>query len=251
MKFDYIVKEIDKQTALSMVQRYHYSNTLPKINKHFLGFFLNEKLVGIVTLGYGTRPRHTIQKLFPSLNTNDYYEIGRMCMSDEMPRNSESQMLSLLVKWIKKHEPERKVLFTWADGMLGKAGYVYQASGFLYCGYSETDIYLKDGVKIHPRQTKKMFGTGVDDKRITARPTTEQMKVFGINHYKGKQFKYIKFLCGRTEKKKLLKELVGGVREYPKENDLAWRQKDLDSGKWIIATKPPYKTDMQIEGETK
>ena len=57
-KFD--IKEISKEEALNMIQKYHYSNTLPKINKYFLGFFLEKELVGVVTLGWGTRPRHTI-----------------------------------------------------------------------------------------------------------------------------------------------------------------------------------------------
>lgn len=115
------IKEISKEEALKMIRKYHYSNTLPKINKYFLGFFLGGELVGVVTLGWGTRPRHTIQRIFPSLDTKDYLEIGRMCMTEEMPRNSESQMLSQLVKWIRKNIPKLKVLFTWADGMLGKA----------------------------------------------------------------------------------------------------------------------------------
>ena len=83
--------------------------------------------MGVVTLGWGIRPRHTIQRIFPSLDTKDYLEIGRMCMTEEMLRNSESQMLSQLVKWLRKNIPELKVLFTWADGMIGKVGYVYQA----------------------------------------------------------------------------------------------------------------------------
>ena len=72
-------------------------------------------LVGTITLGWGVRPKNTIQKLFPDLESKDYFEIGRMCMLDEMPRNSESQMLSACVKWIKANCPEVKVLFTWAD----------------------------------------------------------------------------------------------------------------------------------------
>lgn len=130
----YDVKEINKDDALEMVKKYHYSNSLPRLNKHFIGFFLNEELVGVVTLGWGTRPLHTIKCIFPSLETKDYYEIGRMCMTEEMPRNSESQMLSALCKWIKHNEPEIKVLFTWADGMLGKPGFVYQACSFMYGG---------------------------------------------------------------------------------------------------------------------
>lgn len=53
MRFDYTLKEIDKQTALEMVKRYHYSNALPSLNKHFVGFYLGEELVGVVTLGWG------------------------------------------------------------------------------------------------------------------------------------------------------------------------------------------------------
>ena len=103
-----------------MVRLYHYSNTLPRLNKHFVGFYLENKLVGVATLGWGTRPLHTIRKIFPSLETKDYFEIGRMCMTEDMPRNSESQMLSQLSRWIKLYYPETKVLFTWADGMVSK-----------------------------------------------------------------------------------------------------------------------------------
>ena len=243
MKVTYEVKEITREVALEMVQKYHYSNTLPKLNKHFIGFYLKGELVGVVTLGWGTRPLHTIKKLFPSLETKDYFEIGRMCMTEKIPRNSESQMLSQLTNWIKRNCPEVKVLFTWADGMLGKPGYVYQASNFFYAGFIWTDIYMKDGVKLHPRQTRHFFSSGEGDKRITCRPTKQQMQELNIQHYKGKQFKYVLFLCNKKSTKHLLKEaLVSINRDYPKNNDLLWKiRKD---GKWIQSEKPPYETDI-------
>ena len=145
------IQEISKQTALDMVKKYHYSNTLPRLNKYFLGFYLEGSLVGVVTLGWGTRPKHTIQKLFPSLDTKDYLEIGRMCMTEDMPRNSESQMLSQLVKWLKHNHPEIKVLFTWADGMQGKPGYVYQAANFRYAGYSDAGLFKNSNKPLYPR----------------------------------------------------------------------------------------------------
>lgn len=110
--YKFEIKEITKEEALLMIQKYHYSNTLPKLNKYFVGFFLEKELVGVITLGWGTRPKHTIQRIFPSLDTKDYLEIGRMCMTEEMPRNSESQMISQLVKWLKKNHSQLKVLFT-------------------------------------------------------------------------------------------------------------------------------------------
>ena len=247
--FNYTIKEITKDEALKMVKEYHYSSTLPKINKHYLGFFLNDRIVGVVTLGLGTRPKHTIKKIFPNLDTKDYYEIGRMCMIDEMPKNSESQMLSQLIKYIKENYKDIKVLFTWADGMLNKPGYVYQAANFLYAGYTTTDIYLYKGIKIHPRQTKKIFGLE-HDPRVTVRPTLEQLNEYGIKHYKGMQIKYIFFLCDKTTKKKLMREAtIPLTRDYLKGKDLKWKVKN-ECGKWIITDNPPlYKTDTNLKDE--
>ena len=229
------IKEISKEDALRMIRKYHYSNTLPKINKYFQGFFLDKELVGVVTLGWGTRPRHTIQRIFPSLDTKDYLEIGRMCMTEEMPRNSESQMLSQLVKWIHRNIPELKILFTWADGMVGKVGYVYQASNFIYAGYSDGEMYMKDGVKIYVRQMKSfLVPGGQKDSQITVRPIMEQMKKYGILHFKGKQYRYLLFLCDRKEKQKLMDEcLIDLELPRPKDNDLSWRVKDAETGKWV------------------
>lgn len=230
-----------------MVKTYHYSNILPRLNKHFIGFYLDNKLVGVVTLGWGTRPLHTIRKIFPSLETKDYYEIGRMCMTEDMPRNSESQMLSQLIKYIKKECPEIKVLFTWADGMVGKPGYVYQAANFWYLGYIWTDMYMKDGIKLHPRQTKQFFSKGKDDKRLSCRPTLEQMNKLGISHFKGKQFKYLFFTCNKKTQRELKEECLEPLnREYPKGKDLQWKLKNKD-GKWEFCDKPPYKTDMNTQ----
>lgn len=249
-KYKFEVNEISKQQCLEMVRKYHYSNTLPKLNKHFLGFFINGGvLVGVITLGWGTRPKHTIQRIFPSLDTKDYLEIGRMCMTEEMPRNSESQMLSACVKWIKRNLPELKVLFTWADGMLGKCGYVYQASNFIYAGYSGGEMYMKDGIKVHVRSMKQILCKDYrNDKRLTVRPTLQQMREYNIKHYKGKQYRYLMFLCDKKLETKLRQEcLIDISLPRPKDNDLQWTIRNTNTGKWEVAEKPFYIADMDDE----
>ena len=242
MAYKYDIREITKEQALDMIRKYHYSNTLPRLNKKFIGFYLDNELVGVVTLGYGTQPKNTIQKLFPQLTSKDYYEIGRMCMTDDMPRNSESQMLSQLVKWLRANT-DIKVLFTWADGMLGKCGYVYQASNFLYAGYCLTDTYLINGVKVHPRSMKQILSP--NDKRITVRPTLEQMRQYNIRHYKGLQFKYVIFV-DRTMAKELRETCLFDLDcIHPKDKDLYWKEKDVFTGKWHLSSMPAYITDCR------
>ena len=132
-KYDFEIKEISKFDTAELVQTYHYSKIMPTLTKYFLGCFLEGELVGALTLGWGTKPRHTFNKILPMVRILDkikkvdengnvmvdkkgevikefihdindwYYEIGKMCMKPEMPKNSESQMLSCVVKWIKEN----------------------------------------------------------------------------------------------------------------------------------------------------
>lgn len=102
---------------------------------------------------------------------------------------------------------------------------------------------MKDGIKIHVRGMKQFLSP--NDKRITVRPTIEQMRQFNIQHFKGKQYRYLKFLCGKIEKRKLLRECeIDLSLPNPKDNDLSWRTKDLNTGKWVKSNKPPYIRDV-------
>ena len=156
-----IVREVDYRVATLFLQKWHYSPIIPKLTKHWLGCYIDDELVGVLSLGWGTRPKHTIQVLFPELTSADYFEIGKMAMTDDMPKNSESQMLSLAIKWIRQHL-RIKFLFTWADGIVGKVGYVYQGSNFLFGGWNQTDTYVTDkGEKIHPRSSRRLCDENV------------------------------------------------------------------------------------------
>jgi len=229
------VREIDKVEALSLVFSFHYSKIMPRLTEVYLGGFIDDELVGVITLGWGVRPLHTIRVLFPSLTAKDYYEIGKMCMHEDMPKNSESVFLSRTIRWLKQNKPDKKLLFTWADGTLGKPGYVYQSANFLYGGYIWTDLYMsEEGERIHPRSAQGITSRHQKKQaKYGHRPTRQQLKEFGWNHYKGKQFRYLQFLCDKREKRRLLKESsVEWNIEYPKSKDLEWKIRDLNAGGW-------------------
>jgi hypothetical protein len=224
---NFVIREMGRERAVDLIQSTHYSKVMPRLTKHFLGCFLEDRLVGVVTLGWGTQPKATINKMFTGLGTKDYYEIGKMCMLDEMPRNSESQMLSKVVKWMKQNTPDRLFLYTWADGIVGKPGYVYQSFNFLYGGFIWTDIYVSDkGEKIHPRSTKSLCKENAEmigkDKVFWL--TYDFMEKKGIKRIKGKQFRYILPLNKRAKRMLKKESNMKWTIEYPKHIDLEWKE---------------------------
>jgi len=246
MKYDFKINEISRSYATDFVQSLHYSKIMPKLTKHFLGCYLKNELVGVLTLGWGTQPKATIAKLFDGLDTKDYYEIGKMCMKEEMPRNSETQMISAVVKWMKDNCPEKQFLYTWADGIMGKPGYVYQAANFLYGGFIWTQIYISDkGEKIHPRSSKKLceenvkfklakepdFFVGKKGERIYWL-TQDFLDHKGICKIHGKQFRYILPL-NKKARKLLKKSNVEWNLNYPKESDLVWNKSTVEGKKQL------------------
>jgi len=259
----YEIREVGKFKATELVQANHYSPVMPKLTKHWLGVFKGEEMVGAVTLGWGTRPLHTIQKIINTdMGSAHYLEIGKMCMLDSEPHNSETQMISQLVRWIKENRPNVLFLYTLADGIMGKCGYVYQAANFYYGGEYWTDSYMSaKGEKIHPRSTRKLCADNwrwhYDENSVGYRQefkdnherkireaqqnatklpkekvfwlTPEFMKHVGLRKIKGKMFRYI-YPLNKTAKKILANKsnidwkIGSGV--YPKEmnGDLRWKE---------------------------
>ncbi|MEA2174221.1 MAG: hypothetical protein QOD00_1813, partial [Blastocatellia bacterium] len=187
------IKIISRAGARDFILQNHYARTTPSTVKVSLGWLEGDRLVGVGLWGYGVRPLHTVKKLFPSLGVENYLELNRLCLLDELPRNSESQFLSACASEILKLFPQVKVLFSWADGLRGKPGFVYQAASWLYGGFIKSEFYAaEDGEVIHPRLLISRYGTRAVWKELGLR------RIFGY------QFRYCKFLCSHKERKQLL-----------------------------------------------
>lgn len=239
-----VMKPVDYRVATLFVQERHYSPVMPKLTKHYLGAYQDDELVGILTLGWGTNPMGTIKKMFPNLTTEHYYEIGKMCMDDSMPRNSESQMMSATIHWMKKNTPEKMYLYTWADGIVGKPGYVYQAGNFLYGGFIWSDVYVTEsGEKVHFRtiQRKMKKEMGRDDLKYGPRPNDAKMGELGFSRVWGKQFRYIYPITKKA--RRYLKgdeSSMDWTLPYPKGDDLEWKIKKPGETKYVLTNAMPY-----------
>jgi len=210
----YHVQPVPRSPMAAFVAAHHYAVRVPPHCLLSLGCFAGQDLVGVASWGYGVRPRHTIQRLFPSLTTSDYYELNRLCMLDSEPRNGESHFLRLCREYIRAREPGRVVLFSWADGMRGKPGFVYQADNWLYGGFIRTEFYVTpQNEVVHPRQVTTRCGRR--DAALT--------RSLGLRRVRGRQFRYCHFLCNHAIRKRLLRESpIPWSRHYPKKDDCVW-----------------------------
>ncbi|MGI6059388.1 MAG: hypothetical protein ACOYBI_08110 [Blautia sp.] len=240
-----MIQEIPKEEAVQFIRRYHYSKVIPRLCRYFLGLYDAGRLLGVVELGWGTQPLQTIRKIFPdhALVTADYLEIGKMCFLPEMNHNQYfgSLALSTLIKWLRDNTG-CLFLYTLADGIEGKCGYVYQASNFYYLGCFKTSVYRdrETGEKIHPRSARKLLEEnalfdGVEKKNWL---THDFCAYKGIDKINGRMFRYIYPLT--KEAVKILKCYPAYVRHgYPKDGSLLF-EKRVANGKFEKIPAPQF-----------
>jgi hypothetical protein len=243
------IKEIDKDLAVDFVREYHYSKIMPRLTKYYLGFYEQERLCGVVTLGWGTQPLQTIKKLFykHDVKTQDYLEIGKMCFLPihNNTKSFGSQVCALLVTWLKENT-DCLFLYTLADGIMGKCGYVYQASNFKYIGKFKTSVYMdiQTGEKIHPRSAKQLCVENAKFKGVNKVYwlTDDFCKYKGIDKINGLMFRYI-YPLNKTAKR-MLKE----YNEYqnlsnPKDEQLLFERR-VANGKFEKIQQPNFNMNV-------
>jgi hypothetical protein len=326
MKFNFEVKLTNKAIATEFVQKYHYSPVMPAITKHYLGFYSESELKGVLTLGWGTKPRHTFNKMFTELGVLDkkkegtwaskdesywaskdesyfvgeykdkknddeadipwegtgydkdgnilgkyvkgkwngtfvedindwYYEIGKMCLSPDLndTRGAGSQMVSATIKWL-KNNTKCQFLYTMADGIMGKCGFVYQASNFYYGEQYFTSVYMmENGEKLHPRTSKQLCIENANYIRKNVDSTYDKTQVHWltsdfmihkeIKRINGLMFRYLYPLNKRA--KRLMKHSsMDWNKNYPKEINLEWVDVTDRKNKKTV---PQPKFDLDIQ----
>ena len=242
------IEEIPKKIAIDFVHKYHYSKVLPRLTKHYLGVFEEDTLVGVVTLGWGTQPLQTIRKVFPNheLTTSDYYEIGKMCfLPEKNGGNFGSLVIKHLVAWVKQNTSVN-FIYTMADGIMGKCGYVYQAASFRYLGSFKTDVYMdnKTGEKIHPRSARTLLQENAEyiGKKKVFWLTHDFCEAKDISRLRGLMFRYIHPL-NRYGRRILNSYPEYLSRAYPKDSDLVFERR-VTVGKYEAIEQPQFNMDV-------
>ena len=121
------------------------------------GVFLGQRLLGAIALGVGPFNAH---RLVDGAAPADCLTLSRLWLSDELPKNSESRVLGVVVRSLRNHT-SLKFLLSYADPAQGHLGTIYQATGWIYTGLSQAmPLYdLGDGRVRHSRSLAHGFGT--------------------------------------------------------------------------------------------
>lgn len=186
------LKECPNEEADKVIIQHHYSHKTTK--NRFKSFSVNNDK-GYLQLGYGIRPhmKHTISEL---ITKDNYCEFDRMWLSDELPKNSESQVIALLLSYLKQAYPRIKFVITYADGSVGNKGIIYKATNAIGLDRIPCDFYiLESGERVHPVSMYHRHGT-------RAKAALEAFYP-GIKHIKGTEWQYrYLYILNRSLRKK-------------------------------------------------
>ena len=224
-------------TANQIISANHYSKTFYGHSLIHLGVYA-ERLLGVLQFGLAMNPQ-SMGSVVAGTKSDEYFELNRMWLSDELPRNSESKAISYAVKFIKRVKPKTAWIQSFADERCGRFGVVYQACNFIYCGEHTSVFWELEGEMYHDSAMTRT-DTGENSKSQFLRANKEK----AIPH-KLRQFRYIYFLKRRFKDRLKLK-----IRPYPKhasEGSMESRVATSDEGQGqILHDAPIYQKQTEI-----
>lgn len=137
------------------IEKYHYSKSVNgcKVSKCY-ALYDDDEMVGAVLIGSLST---TAWKKYAQYE-KDVAELRRLVCLDSCPRNTESWLISQVIKDLKK-TTNYKICVSYADPYYSHVGYIYQASNWNYEGMTSGDkIFITpDGKRYHSRAMRTKY----------------------------------------------------------------------------------------------
>jgi hypothetical protein len=195
---EFYIKEIDRKIANKIIVENHYSKKFYNATYIHLGLFDKNGLIGVLQYGYAMNPASQ-GSIVKDTSIDEYLELNRMWIKDNVGNYPESRAISFSIKYIKRKFPKIKWIQSFADERCGGFGIVYQACSFDFYGEHssvfwtlENEIYHNSLMTRNPKLSKS--AAYLQSKKDEA----EKSEL--------RQFRYIKFLNQKWKKKCLLEQ---------------------------------------------
>ena len=197
---DFQVKEIDKDLAKETIIKNHYSKKCYNGTYVNLGVFIKGEFLGVLQYGYAMNPASG-GSLVTGTEMNQYLELNRMWIADDVGNYPESKAISYSIKYIKGKLKTIKWIQSFADERCGGLGIVYQACSFRFYGEHTSSFWELDGETFH-NSIKTSEKAGRRGFNLLNDPKNKDRVI----QHTLRQFRYIKFLDKSWIKKCTKKE---------------------------------------------
>lgn len=204
---EYTVKRIDYKLAMHIITERHYLHRTCPCSMAFGLCDKDNEVWGVVT--YGVPPAPSLLKgICGPDEADNVYEMNRLWIHQDMPRNSASYLVSRSLKML-----DKEIIVSYADTAVGHVGYVYQASNFLYCGLSKASFF-DPVIKGYEGKHNATLSYGLTMREVE--------QVYGKENVtwvpRSRKHRYVYFNAPTKRRKALRRKLRYEVLPYPKDD---------------------------------
>lgn len=135
------------QSAKFACENWHYSKCVPVGKLVKIGAWENGDFIGVVLFGRGATPN--LGRPY-NMTQTECVELVRIAMREH--KTPVSKIVSIALRFLKKTNPNIKLVVSFADQSQGHHGGIYQAGNWVYAGQgSPAKFYMINGKLTHPR----------------------------------------------------------------------------------------------------
>jgi len=189
-------------------ERFHYTGTGGSAMWRW-GLFHRAQQLGVVAYNWPTRS--VCASVFGDEHWRRVWHMGRLVMTDDAPKNSESRLIGASLRAIEREHPDVWAVVTYAAPDAGHIGTVYQATNALYCGLSDPRSvrYYRDASGA--RRSTRLNGHYVSRERA--------YELGWTFHTGARKHRYLYLLGSRTKRRQAMRLLRWQIEPYPKRCD--------------------------------
>lgn len=154
-KVDLKIDWASHQAAEYACKNFHYSKCIPVGKLVKVGVWEGGKYIGVVLYGRGANK--SLGEPF-GLTQTQCVELVRVALTQH--KTPVSRIMSIAHKFLKKSNPDIRLIVSFADTEQGHHGGIYQANNWIYNGLTNSaDEYMYKGKRWHGRAFRKSHGS--------------------------------------------------------------------------------------------